>query len=144
MTETIKVLNRHYYIGIVVLAVFFLLVILKPMGFGSLVRVTMTAEMYAIGITLLAIPVALKLFAEKIKKIPKGTGKNSTMKRYKNSWLLRMYIVNAVTAGNVFLFAFSQNRNFMWLALISFLVYMFCKPSCQELETIVRKSEDVK
>ena len=58
--------------------------------------------------------------------------------------LLRMYIVNAVTAGNIFLYALSQSKNFIWLAVISFIVYMFCKPSCQELETVVGESEGVK
>lgn len=144
MTKTIRELNRHYYISIVLLAVFFLIVLLKAIGFGTPVSVTMTAEMYAIGITLLLIPVALKLFAEKVKKIPKGTGKDKTMKHYKDAWLLRMYIVNAVTAGNIFLYALSQSKNFIWLAVISFIVYMFCKPSYQELETVVGESEDVK
>ena len=144
MTKTIRELNRHYYISIVVLAVFFLIVIFRVIGFGTPVRVTMTAEMYAIGITLLLIPVALKLFAEKVKKIPKGTGKARGMKYYKDAWWLRMYIVNAVTAGNIFLYALSQSKNFIWLAVISFIVYMFCKPSCQELETVVGESEGVK
>lgn len=144
MIKTIRNLNRHYYISIVVSVVFFLIVILKAIGFGTPVCVTMTAEMYAIGITLLLIPVALKLFAEKVKKIPKGTGKDKTAKHYKDAWLLRMYIVNAVTAGNIFLYALSRSKNFILLAAISFIVYMFCKPSYQELETIVRKNEDVK
>ena len=144
MTRTIKGLNRHYYISMVVLAVFFLIVLLKAIGFGTPVSVTVTAEMYAIAVTLIAIPVALRLFAEKVRKIPKGTGKDRAMKRYKDAWLLRLYIVNAVTAGNIFLYALSQSKNFIWLAVISFIVYMFCKPSYQELETVVGESGEVK
>lgn len=144
MTKTIKELNTHYYLSIVVLAVLFLLVFFKVISFGVPFSVTTTAEMYAIGITLLAIPVALKLFADKIKKIPEGTEKNETVKRYRNAWLLRMYIVNAITLGNIFLYAISRNNNFMWLAVISFIVYMFCKPSYPDLENIVQESKDVK
>ena len=143
MTKTIKELNTHYYLSIVVLAVLFLLVFFKAISFGTPFPVTTTAEMYAIGITLLAIPVALKLFADKIKKIPEGTEKNETVRRYRNAWLLRIYIVNTVTMGNIFLYAISRNNNFMWLAVISFIVYMFCKPSHQDLENIVQEDKNV-
>ncbi len=145
MTKTIKGLNGHYYTGILVVAVLFLLVFFNPGGFISRPQsVGLTVEMYAIVLTLTAIPVALKLFAEKVKKIPRGAGRDKTVKHYQKAWLLRMYMVNAVTAGNIFLYALSQSKNFIWLAVISFIVYMFCKPSYQELETIVRESEDVK
>lgn len=143
MTKTIKELNTHYYLSIIVLAVLFLLVFFKAISFGTPFPVTTTAEMYAIGITLLAIPVALKLFADKIKKIPEGTEKNETVRRYRNAWLLRIYIVNTVTMGNIFLYAISRNNNFMWLAVISFIVYMFCKPSHQDLENIVQEDKNV-
>ncbi len=163
MIKTIKELNTHYYLSIVVLAVLFLLVFFKAISFGTPFPVTTTAEMYAIGITLLAIPVALKLFADKItigitllaipvalklfadkiKKIPEGTEKNETVRRYRNAWLLRIYIVNTVTMGNIFLYAISRNNNFMWLAVISFIVYMFCKPSHQDLENIVQEDKNV-
>lgn len=143
MIKTIKELNTHYYLSIVVLAVLFLLVFFKAISFGTPFPVTTTAEMYAIGITLLAIPVALKLFADKIKKIPKGTEKNETVRGYRNAWLLRIYIVNTVTMGNIFLYAISRNNNFMWLAVISFIVYMFCKPSHQDLENIVQEDKNV-
>lgn len=143
MIKTIKELNTHYYLSIVVLAVLFLLVFFKAISFGTPFPVTTTAEMYAIGITLLAIPVALKLFADKIKKIPEGTEKNETVRCYRNAWLLRIYIVNTVTMGNIFLYAISRNNNFMWLAVISFIVYMFCKPSHQDLENIVQEDKNV-
>lgn len=143
MTKTIKELNTHYYLSIIVLAVLFLLVFFKAISFGTPFPVTTTAEMYAIGITLLAIPVALKLFADKIKKIPEGTEKNETVRYYRSAWLLRMYIVNAITLGNIFLYAISRNNNFMWLAVISFIVYMFCKPSHQDLENIVQEDKNV-
>ena len=142
MTKTIKELNVHYYISIIVLAILFLLVVFKLISFKISTPVTTTAEMYAIALTLIAIPVALKLFADKMRKIPKGTDKNKAIKLYKNAYFLRLYIINAVVLGNIILFAMSGNKNFMWLSVISFIVYMFCKPSHQELDNITQEDKN--
>lgn len=142
MTKTIKELNTHYYTSIIVLAILFLLVVFKLISFKIATPVTTTAEMYTIALTLIAIPVALKLFADKIKKIPNGTDKNKAIRLYKNAYFLRLYIINAVVLSNIMLFAISGNKNFMWLSVISFIVYMFCKPSQQELDSIIQEDKN--
>lgn len=142
MTKTIKELSAHYYTSIIVLAILFLLVVFKLISFKIVTLVTTTAEMYAIALTLIAIPVALKLFADKVKKISKGTDKNKAIRLYKNAYFLRLYIIDAVVLGNIVLFALSGNNNFMWLSVISFIVYMFCKSSHQELDSIIQEDKN--
>lgn len=142
MKQTIKDLNIHFWTSIIVLAILFLLVIFKLISFGPIFAKTVTVEMYAIVLTLIAIPLALKLFADKIKKIPKGTDKDKVVQTYKNAYLLRLYIINAVVLGNIVLFALSGNNNFMWLTVVSFIVYMFCKPSHQDLENLIQEDKN--
>ncbi|MGI6046513.1 MAG: hypothetical protein ACOYEG_00665 [Petrimonas sp.] len=142
MKQVIKKLNFHFWGSIIALAILFLLVVFKLISFKTATSVTTTAEMYAIALTLIAIPFALKLFAYKIKKIPKGTDKSIAVKLYKNAYFLRLYIINVVVLGNIVLFALSGNKNFMWLSVISFIVYMFCKPSQQELDNIIQEDKN--
>lgn len=138
MSKTIKELNAHYYGSIIVLAVLFLLTVFRLISFKTAVPITTTAEMYAIGLTLLAIPGALKLFAEKVKKTAKGTDKNKAIQSYKSAYFLRLYIINIVTLGNIVLYAISRNQNFMWLTVVLFVVFAFCKASQSELESVTR------
>ncbi len=142
MTKAIKGLSIHFWTSIIVLAILFLLVIFKLISFGITFSETVTVEMYAIALTLIAIPVALKLFADNIKKIPRGTDKNKIIQTYKSAFLLRLYVINAVVLGNIVLFAFSGNNNFMWLTVISLIVYMFCKPSLQDLENLTQEDRN--
>ncbi|MDO5663663.1 MAG: hypothetical protein Q4G63_00220 [Bacteroidia bacterium] len=141
MKSTIKKLSVHFWSSIIVLAILFLLVILKLISFETTFPVTVTAEMYAIGITLIAIPGALKLFADKIKKIPKGTDKVKVIQSFRSAYFLRLYIIDIVVMGNIFLFALSRNNNFMWLTIVLFVVFVFCKPSLNELENIVEEEK---
>lgn len=143
MTRTIKELNRHYRINITVLAVLFLSALFPLVGcFENSQPVSAVAERYAIAITLIAIPVALKLFAEKIKKVPEKTGQRQAVKLYRRAWFLRLYGMSLLTLGNIVLFALSRNNNFMWLAAVLFVVLAFCKPSFEELENIIEKEEN--
>ncbi|MDO5522807.1 MAG: hypothetical protein Q4G48_02035 [Bacteroidia bacterium] len=142
MIKTIKELNIHFWISIVVLTALLLLAVFNLIRFKTATPVTTTAEMYAIAVTLIAIPVALKLFADRIAKKPEGTDKNKAIKLYKSAFFLRLYIINAVVLGNIVLFVLSGNNNFAWLAVIACMVYMFCKPSREELENITQRDEN--
>lgn len=131
--KTIKRLKIHFYAHVAVVLVFFLLVFFKAFSFlENPESVSVALELYAIIFTLIAIPSALKLFAHKIKKIQKGN-QNSVIKAYKNIYFLRLYIIGFTTFINTVLFAVSRNNNFMWMAVISFVIYAFCNPSYNEL-----------
>ncbi len=138
MTKTIKELNTHFYGSIIVLAVLFLLVVFKLLGFKTVIPVTTTAEMYAIVITLVAIPLALRMFADKVKRTAKETDKSKAVQSYKNAYFLRLYMVNIVTLGNIVLYALSRSQNFVWLTVVLFVVFAFCKASQSELESVTR------
>ena len=137
MTKTIKQLNIHFYVSIIVLAVLFLLVLLKKTGLESVqAPISVVLERYVIIITLIAIPAALKLFAHLIKKTPKGCDTLTAIRSYRKAWFLRLYIIHVVALGNMLLYALSGNSNFMWFTVVLFVVYLFCKPSLPELENM--------
>lgn len=140
MKKTIKELTIHFWASIIVLAVLFLLAIFNPGGsIAATLPIGIATEMYVIGITLLAIPIPLKLFANKIKKIPVGTDKERVIKLYKRAFFLRLYIVNIVALANILLYALSRNTNFMWLTVVLFVVFAFCRPSLGEIENIIKE-----
>lgn len=143
MTKIIKELNAHYYGSIIVLAVLFLLTLFRLISFKTTIPATTTAEMYAIAITLITIPLALKLFAEKVKKTTKETDRSKAIQLYKNAYFLRLYMINIVTLGNIVLYAISRNQNFMWLTVVLFVVFAFCKTSQSELESVTREENVV-
>lgn len=129
MNEIIKKLNLHFYGSVIVLALLFLLVLTKQISFAADASVGIIAERYSIGLTLIAIPVALKLFADKVKK-----NNADILTSYTSASLLRLYIINVMTLANIVLYAMSHNMNFVWLTVVLFVVYLFCRPSLAELQ----------
>lgn len=140
--KAIALLRTHYFTMIVALALFFLLVLFRALPlFPREEAVSVVLERYAIMISIIVIPLALKLFSEKIKKIPADTDAQTAVKKYKNAFFIRLYMVSAVTLGNIVLFGFSRNTNFLWMTVVLFIVFVFCKPSLPELMEITHKPE---
>lgn len=138
--KTIRLLRTHYFIHIAALALFFLLVLFRVLPvFSDEEAVSVVLERYAIMISIIAVPLALKLFAVKIKKIPAGIDLPTAAKKYKNAFFLRLYIVSTVTLLNILLFAFSRNTNFLWMTVVLFIVFVFCKPAFPELVDLANK-----
>ena len=137
MDKAIKLLKGHYYGNIILLAVVFLLILFRIVPlFADGQAVNVTAERYAIMITILAIPVSLKFFAYRLKKIPRPVETVAATEKYKNASFLRLYTISAVTLMHIMLFGISLNMNFFWFTVVLFIVFLFCKPSYEELESL--------
>jgi hypothetical protein len=138
----IKELKREYWISIIVLAIYFLLILfdLIPYPFKGK-EIGVTLERYAIVITIIAIPAALKLFAEMLKKVPPASSVDFVVKKYKSASNTRLYIIYAVTLMNILLYAISKNTNFFWFTIVLFIIYIFCKPSYPELANLADKGK---
>lgn len=134
--KAIKQLRIHYDIHVTVLVALFLLVLLRVVDFQNAFTVGIVAERYALMITIIAIPAALRIFTDRLKKIPKNLSGEEAVNRYKNIYYLRLYMIGIVTLGNILLFAMSRNSNFMWLTIVLFVVYFFCRPSYPELVSL--------
>ena len=130
-------LSRHLYGNMISLALLFLLVLLRiipiPENFLS---IGIIMERYAIMITIIAIPAALKLFADRLKKIPRPMETVEAGTKYKKLFYLRLYTLSAVMLMNIALFGFSRNSNFMWFTIVLFIIFLFCRPSLVELSNL--------
>ena len=71
--------------------------------------------------------------------IPVGTDKERVIKLYKRAFFLRLYIVTIVALANILLYALSRNTNFMWLTVVLFVVFAFCRPSLGEIENMIKE-----
>lgn len=137
--HTISYLKYQYWLSIVVLALYFILIFfdLIPYPFKGK-EVSIILERYVIVITIIAIPVALKLFAEMLKKTPPSSSTNFVVGKYKKATDIRLAILNTVTLMNILLYAVSKNMNFFWFTIILFIIYIFCKPSYPELISLIK------
>lgn len=141
--KAIRRLWMHYNTHVMLLVAFFLFVLFQVIDLSEYIDgVTLVAEQYALLITIIAIPLSLKLFSDKRKKIPEGLDELSAAKAYSSIYFLRLYTISAVTLGNIVLFSVSRNSNFMWLTIVLFVVYFFCKPSYVELISLTGRDEN--
>ena len=130
-------LNQHLYGNMILLALLFLLVLLRIIPIPeNFLTVGITMERYAIMITIIAIPAALKLFADRLKKISRPIGTVEAGIKYKKLFYLRLYTLSAVTLMNFALLGFSRNCNFMWFTIVLFILFLFCRPSWVELTNL--------
>lgn len=141
--STISSLRLQYWLSIAVLASFFLLIIfdLIPFPFEKN-DISVTLERYAIVITIIAIPAALKLFAVMLKKVPSSPDTELVVKSYKKASSIRLLIINVATLMNISLYAISGNINFFWFTIVLFIIYIFCKPSYPELANLAEKGKE--
>ncbi|WP_298652951.1 hypothetical protein [uncultured Proteiniphilum sp.] len=135
--KAIGLLKRHYYGNIILLAVVFLLILFRIVPlFTDGQSIGVTTERYAIMITLIAIPVSLKFFAYRLKRLSRPLGIMTATEKYKNASFLRLYSISTVTLMHVLLFGISRNMNFFWFTVVLFLVFLYCRPSYEELESL--------
>ncbi|MDR1517300.1 MAG: hypothetical protein LBS52_04255 [Dysgonamonadaceae bacterium] len=142
--KVLRQLNIHYFASIAVLAVLFVLAILKIVRFSETPQaVSLTVEMYAVVITLVAIPILLKTFAERLKKIKQaGANPSEATRQYKMAYFVRLYALAFVTVGNIVLYALSRNQNFLWLTVALFVIFLFCKSSEKEIFSLTETGDN--
>lgn len=142
-TTTIALLKKHYWGNILILAVLLLLVIFNAFPFfRDTKQVSVILERYDIVILIIAIPLSLKYFSDKIKKTSHPIEMDIAIEIYKKASYLRLYTFSFLTFAQVVLFGYSRNMNFFWLAIVLFTVFLFCKPSYVELAEMSEKPEE--
>ena len=97
-------------------------------------------ERYAIIITLISIPLALKLFHSQTKKAESDED-DIYLKKYKTAYYLRFAIIDAAIIFNLVGFYLFQSQNLILMAVICIFALFFCYPP-KDWARI--KEEDVK
>lgn len=132
--SVIQSLKYLFYIAIgVQIALFigfaFKWIILMP----DSVNIPVTLERYALLLTLISIPGALKLFTIIMKKNKHPEDEDVTNTLYIKAFIVRFGILFLVASINIFLFAFSFKHNFLLCTLVTFTAYIFTYPSTNYL-----------
>lgn len=136
--ETIRLLKRHYWGNILFLALLLLITLFDIISlFGDKQQVSVTLERYAIMVPIIAIPLLLKYFANRVKKAARPVEIAAAIEIYKKASYLRLYTLSAITLGQIILFGYSQNMNFFWFTVVLFVVFLFCSPSYEELYEMI-------
>lgn len=84
-------------------------------------------ERYAIIITLISIPLALKLFHSQTKKA-EIEEEDIYLKKYKTAYYLRFAIINAAIIFNLVGFYLFESQNLILMAVICIFALFFCYP----------------
>ena len=142
MESRVTVLSRHYYGSIISLMLVFLLVLFRVIPlFGESELISITLERYSLMISLIAIPLSLRLFAWMLKKVSRPVATEMAMRVYTKASHLRLYTISAVTLLNILLFGMSRNTNFLWMTAVLFVIFLYCKPSFVELSSLTTLPE---
>ncbi len=126
----IQRLKNLFYIVVVIqvailVCVAFKWINLKP----EKANISVVLERYALLITLISIPGALKLFSKIMKSNKHPENETLTTTLYIKAFAVRFSILFVVASINILLFAFSFNQNFLLLTLATFTTYIFTYPS---------------
>ena len=132
--SVIPKLKRLFYISIGAQIAFFVSFAFKWINIlPNSVTTPIALERYVVLITLLGIPGSLKLFSIMMKKNKHPENSDFTANFYKKAFIARFGILFLISSLNIILYAFTFNQNFMLLALITFIAYIFSYPSKSHL-----------
>lgn len=139
-------LSRIYNIAFLALVALFLLVLFRVIDLSAFVagQSAVVAERYAIGITLLSIPLGLKWFSSDIKKYSVQQSSLSAEKWYARAFYRRLCVIGLVLLANILLFALWRNDNFVWMSTVLIVVFFFCRPSITQLEDMCAPDDQSK
>lgn len=131
----VRNLKIMFYTVFIIQVMFFVSFAFKWINIASeSASVSIVVERYALLITLIGIPGALKLFSMIMKKSKHPKDKDSYASLYKKAFIARFSILFIVASLNIILYAFSFNQNFMLCTLITFTAYIFSYPSLSFVE----------
>ena len=134
LESMIQSLKYLFYIAFGIQIIVFVSIAFKWIDLSSeAVIVPVTIERYALLLTLVSIPVALKLFFFIMKKNKNPEDESTTNNIYVKAFITRFGILFLVASVNILLFAFSLNQNFMLCTLVTFTAYLFTYPSANYL-----------
>lgn len=142
--KIVKQLNRHYFVSLTLLILFFVLLFFKIIQLvDTPMEMAVSVETYTIMITLVTIPLVLKMFANRLKKIKSSELEQAQkISQYKTIYFMRLYAIVTVTAGNIVLYGLSRNHNFFWLMVVLLIVFVFCRSSEAEVLSVIEKQEN--
>jgi len=141
--KTIRLLRHHYFSHFIVLGILYLLTLFKVIRVVEIPSsLHLAIDQCSILLTIVGIPLALKLFSNKTNKRPRPDNAEIGAKIYKKAFSQRLYLLSFIILWNILASTVSSNGNYTWLIIILFIVLLFCKPSFPELENLIEIKDE--
>jgi hypothetical protein len=105
----------------------------KDFAFGNSAHANVVFEQYSIIISLACIPVSLKLFHSRYRKIL-PLEEDTFLDKYLVAYITRLFILDAVAILNLTGLYLFDSRNAMYMTIIIIFALFFCYPSRKALE----------
>lgn len=86
-----------------------------------------TLERYGIIITLIGIPIALKLFYNRINKLTKANF-TEYLKKYRFEYLIRLLLLNIICFFNIVSLYITGSKNFYFMVIVTIFAFFLCAP----------------
>ena len=133
-------LKRLFYVAFVIQAAVFIAIAFRWIDIlPESASISVVVERYALLVTLVSIPGALKLFSMIMKKNKQPNNEVATTALYLKAFIARFGILFFVASVNILLYALSLNQNFMLCTLITFTAYIFTYPSANYLSANIKE-----
>lgn len=140
--SVINNLKRLFFIGIGIQGVLFIAIGFRVIDILPETHLTsVVLERYALLVTLISIPGALKLFSIIMKKNKHPNDEIATTSLYIKAFIARFGILYLIASINIILYVLSFNQNYMLCTLIIFTAYIFAYPSANYLRETNEKQE---
>ena len=110
---------------------------------SNVADISVVGERYALLMTLISIPGALKLFSIIMEKNKKPNNEVATTSLYVKAFLARFGILFLVASINIILYGISLSQNYMLCTLITFTAYVFTYPSASYLNVDAEEKEQI-
>lgn len=149
-TPIIKKLNRVHSIlfGVTIAALlgvmFLLFYTVDPSSNPVNNYDSITAEQIILLLTLVAVPTSLKMHSNRIKKLKADTSVTPVEKieAYTQAFVRRISILEIVALVNIIFYAIKHSDNYMWLAVITLIAFVFCRASEKELLSLLQTEKE--
>lgn len=134
--KNIKKLRTVFYGTLIVIVLLFLLILFRVVDVSTSQALPIAVNQYAIIVTLIGIPAALKVYANMVKG---NTTSPNAISLYNRAFAVRLTIIELLIIANTVLFGLSRDKNYMWAVVVLWVILIFCKPSLTELQNLTQK-----
>lgn len=119
-------LKIYYILSIVICVIAFLLSVAYTQKY-NVMQSNVMLERYGIIVTLLGIPLALKLFHSRINKLTK-TNFQEYLKKYRFEYLIRLFLLNTICFFNIVSLYITGSKNFYFMVIVTIFAFFLCAP----------------
>lgn len=99
-------------------------------------------ERYSIIITLIGIPLSLKIFHNKLKSLKLGTIE-AFSKGYKQQYIIRLSILTIICFFNIGSLYITGSKNFYFMVIVTIFAFFLCAPQKARIDETTNEENEI-